>query len=260
MTEIDAQPPQENPLTNILVNVIVPVLALSYLSKDPDLLERLGKTVRPWHLGPAKAMAVALALPIGYGIWFFARHKAANFFSVVGLASVALTGGLTLYLWNDDGTVKAHAAELFGIKEASIPLVLGLAIFLSHWTKTPLLNAFLYSPQIFDIKRIERAVRERDAEPAYARLLFSSTIIFASSFLVSTVLNFFLALFFLGDIDTRAANALEQYNAGVAKLTGWGFAVIGAPVLVLLFLVLWRLVRSLHRITGLDTEEILLPR
>ena len=260
MTEVDAKPPQENPLTNILVNVIVPVLALSYLSKDPDLLEKLGKTVRPWHLGPVVAMVIALAFPICYGIWFFLRHKKANFFSIIGLGSVLLTGGLTLYLWNKDGTIKPHAAELFGIKEASIPLVLGLAIFISHWTRTPLLNAFLYSPQIFDIKRIEKEIEKRDQMPAYARLLFSSTIVFACSFLISTVANFFLALHFLGDIDPKAEDALTQYNAGVAKLTGWGFAVIGVPILVLLIFVLWRLVGGLQKLTGLETDEILLPR
>lgn len=260
MSEVDAPPPQENPLTNILVNVIVPVLVLSYLSKDPALQEQLGKEVRPWHIGPAKAMVLALALPIGYGIWFFVRHRKANFFSFLGLISVLLTGGLTIYLWNQDGSIKPNAAQLFGLKEASIPLVLGCAIFVSHWTKTPLLNAFLYSPQIFDLKRIEKAVTERGAEDSYRRLLFASTTIFSSSFLISTVANFFLALHFLGGIDTNAADALEQYNKGVAKLTGWGFAVIGAPILVLLFFLLWFLLKGLRRITGLTNDEIMLPR
>ncbi|NNC89935.1 MAG: hypothetical protein HKN82_15865 [Akkermansiaceae bacterium] len=260
MTEVDAKPPQENPLTNILVNVIVPVLVLSYLSKDPAIQETLGETVRPWHLGPAKAIIIALALPIGYGVWFFVRHRSANFFSILGFISVLLTGGLTLYLWNKDGSIKPHAAELFGLKEASIPLVLGCAIFASHWTKTPLLNAFLYSPQIFDLKRIEKAVEERNAQDRYRRLLFTSTIIFASSFLVSTVANFFLALHFLGGIDTDAPDALVKYNEGVAKLTGWGFAVIGVPILLLLFFLLWFLLRGLRALTGLDNEEIMLPR
>ncbi len=260
MSEIDAQPPQENPLTNILVNVIIPVLALSYLSKDPVLLEKLGETVRPWHLGPARAMLIALTLPIGYGIWFFVKHRKPNFFSAIGLVSVLLTGGLTLYLWNADGTIKPNAAPLFGIKEASIPLVLGLAIFVSHWTRNPLLNTFLYSPQIFDIKRIEKAVEANDSQEPYRRVLFSCTVIFAASFLISTVLNFFLALHFLGGIDTEASDALTKYNEGIAKLTGWGFAVIGVPVLLLLLFLLWRLVKGLGKITGLETEQILLPR
>lgn len=260
MSEVDAKPPQESPLSNILVNVIIPVLALSYLSKDPILQEKLGETVRPWHIGPAKAMIVGLAFPIIYGIWFFVKHRKANFFSIIGLASVFLTGGLTLYLWNDDGTIKDHAAQLFGIKEASIPLILGLAIIASHWTSSPLLNAFLYNPQIFDIKRIEKEIAAREVHEPYRKILFSSTIIFACSFLISTVLNFFLALHFLGDIDTHATNALTLYNEGIAKLTGWGFAVIGAPIMVLLLFVMMRLIKGLRKLTGLETEELLMPR
>ncbi len=46
------QPTKEHPLANILINVVIPVLILSYLSKDPDLQERLGKVAQPWHIGP----------------------------------------------------------------------------------------------------------------------------------------------------------------------------------------------------------------
>jgi hypothetical protein len=28
----------------------------------------LGKAAKPWHLGPVKAIIIALTLPIGYGV------------------------------------------------------------------------------------------------------------------------------------------------------------------------------------------------
>ena len=98
MSAADPKPPQENPLTNILVNVLVPILALTMMSDDPAILEKLAeqgvdaKEPRPWHLGPVKALMLALALPICYGVWFFLRYRKLNFFSVVGLVSVLLTG------------------------------------------------------------------------------------------------------------------------------------------------------------------------
>ena len=257
-----AAPPtkQENPFANILINVLIPVLALSYLSKDPELQQALGKAVRPWHIGPLKALCVALLFPIAYGIRHFILTRKANFFSALGLVSVLLTGGLTIYLWNEDGTVKENAALLFGLKEASIPLILAAAVLGSHFTPQPLLRTFLYSESVFDIQHIETKVRENNAGPAYRRILMEATLLFATSFLLSSVLNFFLALYFLGGLDHTAENARELYNAQVARLTGWGFAVIGVPILVFLFLTMHRMLKRLQAITGLRQEEILLPR
>jgi hypothetical protein len=253
-------PSQEHPLANILINVLIPVLALSYLSKDPAIQELLGKDVKPWHIGPLKALVVALAFPIGYGIWFFAKTRKMNFFSGLGLFSVLLTGGLTLFLWNKDGTVKEHAAVLFGLKEASIPFVLGIAIIASHWSKTPLLSTFLYSDSIFDVKRIERKVAELGRQADYQKVLFDATVLFSLSFFVSTLLNFGLAMYFLGGLDHAAPDAMSDYNEKVAKVTGWGFLVIGVPIMAFLFFTLKRLLTGLRRITGLGDEELMMPR
>ena len=251
---------QEHPLANILINVLIPVLALSYLSKDPEFQQAIGKAVKPWHIGPVKALVVALAFPIGYGAWHFIRTRKANFFSALGLVSVLLTGGLTIYLWNGDGTVKPHADVLFGLKEASIPFVLGLAVVGSHYTPSPLLRVFLYSDSLFDIPKIESRVEETNSHENYRGILFQATLLFAASFFLSTLMNFGLALYFLGDLDHTAANARELYNERVAKLTGWGFAVIGIPMLVILFFTLRRLVAQLRGLTGLTDEELMLPR
>ena len=251
---------QDHPLANILINVLIPVLALSYLSKDPEFQQAIGKAVRPWHIGPLNALLTALVFPIGYGIWHFVRTRRMNFFSGLGLVSVLLTGGLTLYLWNQDGTVKPNAAILFGLKEASIPLILAAAVIGSHFTPQPLLRTFLYSDSLFDIHKIEATVRRKNADHAYRSILMEATLLFAASFLLSTILNFLLALYFLGGLDHSAPNARELYNKEVARLTGWGFAVIGVPILVFLFLTMHRMIKRLGSVTGLTQEEILLPR
>ncbi|MFN4872761.1 MAG: VC0807 family protein [Akkermansiaceae bacterium] len=250
-----AKPAQENPLANIFINVLIPVLALSYLSKEPGAAE-----AKSWHIGPLYALFVALAFPIGYGLWFFVKTKKMNFFSALGLFSVLLTGGLTLFLWNKDGTVKENAAVLFGLKEASIPFVLGFAVIASHWSKTPLLRSFLYSDSIFDINKIERKVNEIGKQVEYNKVLLSSTILFGMSFFISTFLNFGLAMYFLGDLDHTAADAREIYNEKVAKVTGWGFVVIGLPSMVFLFFTLRKLLGGLRDLTGFKDEELMMPR
>lgn len=260
MAAADKPKNPEHPLANILINVLIPVLALSYLSKDPEFQQAIGKAVRPWHIGPMKALVVALIFPIGYGIWHFAKTRKANFFSALGFLSVLLTGGLTIYLWNKDGTVKPHADVLFGIKEASIPLMLGLAVIGSHYTSSPLLRTFLYTDSIFDIPKIENRVSEIGKQAEYRRVLFQATLLFAASFFLSMILNFGLAVYFLHDLDHAAANAREMFNERIGKVTGYGFLVIGVPILVFLFFTLQRLLKGLGRLTGLKDEEMMLPR
>lgn len=251
---------QEHPLANIFINVLIPVMVLSYLSKDPALQEQLGKEVKPWHIGPLKALVVALLLPLGYGIWHFVKTRKFNFFSGLGLFSVVLTGGLTLYLWNKDGSVKEHAGILFGIKEAAIPLALGLGVLLSQRSATPLLNVFLYNDSLFDIPKIEKAVSQKGDEAGYTRVKKHATLLFAVSFFISSALNFLLAQWFFRGFDRTSAEALQKYNEIIGKLTGWGFAVIGIPLLVFLYFTLQSLLKGLRGVTGLKDDELLLPR
>jgi hypothetical protein len=256
----DKKAPQEHPLANILINVLIPVLVLSFLSKDPAIQDKLNKPVHFWHIGPLYAMIVALVLPLGYGIRHFVITRKPNFFSGLGLASIVLTGGLTLYLWNADGSVKHNAGLLLGLKEASIPLVLGIAILTSAKSKSPLLNVFLYNDNLFDIPKIETKIKELGNLEAYQSLLAQSTRLFSASFFLSSLMNLGLALWFFQKFDHTAIDALETYNALVGKLTGWGFAVIGLPILVFLFLILRRLLKGLNGLTGLTDEELMLPR
>ena len=229
-----------------MVNVLVPVLALTMLSKTEDKF---------WHIGPVWGMLVAVAFPLCYGLYDLATKRKVNFFSVLGLVSVLLTGGLTIYLWEEGDKVADNAAVLFGIKEACIPIVFGFTILLSHWSKTPLVRVFLYTPELFDIPRIEKKVRAAEQQPRYDKLIFQTTLVMSASFFISAVANFFLAQHFLQGADTR-----ELYNEGVGKLTGWGFLVIGLPCLVLWMGAMMRLIKGIKSMTGLDTDSIMVPR
>jgi hypothetical protein len=251
---------QDHPLANILINVVIPVLILSYLSKDPELQVRLGKAVRPWHIGPLKAMILALVLPIGYAVWHFVKTRKGNFFSVLGLVSVLLSGGLTLYLWNANGTVKPNAGMLFGVKEALIPLVLGIAVLASQRSATPLIRVFLYNDTIFDIPKIENRVAEKSVQSEYADVLRGATRLFAASFFLSSAMNLILAQWFFRGFNASAINALEEFNSIIGKVMGWGFAVIGVPILIFLYFTLRRLLNGLGKLTGLEEEELMLPR
>lgn len=78
-----ARPPRENLFANLICTIAVPALVLSKLSA-------------PERLGPALALAVALAFPVGYGVWDFAKRRKFNFVAGIGFASTLLTGGFGL--------------------------------------------------------------------------------------------------------------------------------------------------------------------
>ncbi|MGJ8676445.1 MAG: VC0807 family protein [Akkermansiaceae bacterium] len=238
---------QENPLSNIMWNVLIPVVALGIVGKHGDKI---------WQVGPLWGMIIAVSLPVIYGIHHLIQTRKPNFFSILGVISILLTGGIAYMAYQDNGTVDEQAPLWFALKEAAIPLVFGVTILISHWTKTPLVRVFLYNPELFNIPTIEKKVAEKSAAAAYKKLVFSGTILLASSFFISMVMNYFLAMYFL----VGKTGSQEEFNTGVAKLTGWGFAVIGVPMLLILMATMWRFVSGLRKITGLTNEQILLPR
>jgi hypothetical protein len=238
---------QDHPLSNIMWNVLIPIVALGFLGKNGDKF---------WHVGPLPGMIIAVSLPLVYGIHHLFKTRKTNFFSILGVVSILLTGGIAIMAYKDNGAVDAQAPQWFALKEAAIPFVFGVTILASHWTKIPLIRVFLYNPEFFDIPSIERCIKQKSAERPYNQLIFSGTLLLAGSFFVSMVMNYFLAMYFLrGNTHSQ-----EDFNAGVAKLTGWGFAVIGIPMLIILGVIMWRFVSGLKKITGMQNDEILLPR
>lgn len=236
----------ENPLLNIFVNVLLPIVALSQLSKSGD---------KSWHIGPEYGMAVAVAFPFIYGVVFFFKNKKFNFYSVLGIISVLLTGFITIHVWNEDGSIKENADLLFAIKEAAIPLMLGAAMLYSHRTKNPLIDVFFLNPDIFDINKIEETAKEKNTFNDYLAFRLKLTWMFASSFLLSSLLNFILAMYLLKD-----ANDKESYNLAVGKVMGYGYLVIGIPLMIIMVGCLIYLMKTISRITGLTKEEFMMPK
>ncbi len=240
----------ENSLLDIIVNVIAPVMILSLMSKDE------GKF---WHLGPVVSMSIALILPLGFGIWHFMKHKKLNLFSCVGLFAILLTGLITIYLFYNESS-RQHVDIIFGAKEAIQPLVIGSLFLITHKMSSPLLNTFLYNDGVFDVKRIEKAVQEKNSHAAYRSLLWKCSLIMFGSFCISAVANLALSLYFFKTLSPTIDNWKVEYNEIVGKITGWGFLVIGAPFIFVMAFILYFMLNGLKKITGLQTDEILLVK
>src|SRR5690606_21392684 len=119
-----------------------------------------------------------------YGIWDFVQRKKFNFIAGIGFASTLLTGGFALAkldgLW-------------FAVKEASVPLVIGLMVLLSMKSRRPLIREFIYNDQVIDVPKIDAALDARGVRADFERLLARAGWLVVASFMVSAVLNFVLA-------------------------------------------------------------------
>ncbi|MFO1448677.1 MAG: VC0807 family protein [Opitutaceae bacterium] len=222
-------PKRENLLLNIVFNVVLPSVLLSWLSK-------------PERLGPVWGLIVALAFPLGYGVWDFTQRRQANFVSVIGFLSVLLTGVFALIqvdrFW-------------FAVKEAAIPTVIGLSVLASLKSKNPLVRQLIYNDQVIDVERVQRALVERGSESAFAKQLNQASLLLAASFVISAVLNFGLARYLI-----RSDTGTPEFNTELGKMNFWSWPVIVVPSMAMMMFTLWRLIGSITRLTGLAADEV----
>lgn len=225
-----ARPPRENLFANLICTIAIPALVLSKLSA-------------PERLGPAVALMVALAFPIGYGVWDFIKRRKFNFIAGIGFASTLLTGGF--------GLAKVDGIW-FAVKEASVPLVIGLMVMLSMKSRRPLVREFIYNDQVIDVPKVDAALEARGVRPEFERLLQRAGWLVVASFLVSAALNFLLARWLL-----TAPAGTEAFNGQLAKMQLWSWPVIVLPSMGMMMFALFGLFGGIKRLTGLQMEDIL---
>ena len=223
-------PKQENPLVSIMLNVVIPVVILSYLSKEK-------------YLGPLWGLVVALSLPVGYGIHTLVKEHRTDFVSVIGIISVLLTGVF--------GILKLPP-EYIAIKEAAVPLLIGIAIVVSLWTPCPLIKKILMSDKLFNVELLHAKLREKGNEPKFEKRLVGLTWGLASSFFLSSVLNYVLA-----KIVLKSEPGTEAFTAELGKMTGLSYIVITIPSMAVMITVLIALIKTLTHLTGLKMDDLL---
>lgn len=222
--------PRENLLANLVCTIAVPALILSKLSA-------------PERLGPQLALVIALAFPLGYGVWDFVQRRKFNFVAGIGFASTLLTGGFGLAqldgIW-------------FAVKEASVPLAIGLMVMLSMKSRNPLVREFVYNDQVINVPKVDAALAAHGARPAFERLLARAGWLVVASFLISAALNFVLARWLL-----TAPAGTPEFNAQLGKMQLWSWPVIALPSTAMMMFALFRLFGGIKRLTGLELEDIL---
>lgn len=227
----DAQPQKKTGLLgNLAFNIIIPVLILTNLSSDE-------------YLGPAWSIVAALIFPIGFGIWDLKQTAKINPFSVLGIVSVFLTGGISLL---------ELPAEYIAIKEATIPAIIGIAVLFTQRTSKPLLKVFVLSEQIINWQNLNQSLANSGNSKLFEKKMAISSYIVAGSFFLSAALNYILAKVIL-----VSPPGSSEYTEELGRMTALSYPVIVIPSMLMLMAALWYIFSQIKKLTGEDLENFL---
>lgn len=215
---------------NLIFNIAVPVLVMSYLSSDE-------------YLGPAWSIVVALAFPLAFGFYDLKQTKKVNVFSILGIVSVLLTGGISLL---------KLPAEYIAIKEAAIPGLIGLAVIITQYSKKPLVKALILNDQLVNWPKLNGTLEEKNLTAVFNGKVAVSSYIVASSFFLSSVLNYLLAKWILVSEPGTTA-----YTEELGRMTALSYPVIVIPSMILLIFALMYLFKQISSVTGEPIETFL---
>lgn len=220
------------PWIDLLVSIVIPSVILMKFSGDE-------------HLGSVNALIIGLAFPLGWGLFELLRYGKKNFIALLGIISVALTGGI--------GLLELDAGWL-AIKEAAVPAVIGLAVLVSTRTRYPLVRTLLYNPNVLDVNKIHQTLEERGKVAEFEARLLNASYFFAATFLFSSIMNYVLARWIVtSDAGTQA------FNEELGRMTLVSYPMIAIPSMVMMMLIFWYLWRTISRLTGYKLEQVMAP-
>lgn len=218
------------PLLDLLLGIVIPSVILMKLSGDNDL-------------GATGALIVALAFPVGWGLYELIKFKKFNFIALLGLISVLLTGGIGLLQLD---------THWLAVKEAAIPTLIGLAVLVSTQTRYPLIKTLVYNPKILNVDKISQKLDELGSTLVFEARLLTATYLLCGTFFFSAVMNYILAKW----IVTSPAGSVA-FNEQLGQMTLLSYPMIAIPSMVMMLVIFYYLWRTIHGMTGLTLEEIL---
>ena len=218
------------PMIDLLVSILIPSIILMKFSGSE-------------HLGASGALIIALAFPLGWGVFELFKYRKFNFIALLGLISVLLTGGIGLLELD---------AKWLAVKEASIPGLIGVAVLISTYTPYPLIRTLLYNPRILKIEMIETKLHELGNRQTFERRLQNATYLLSSTFLFSAVMNYILAKWIVNSPSGTAA-----FNEELGQMTLLSYPVIAIPMTLMMVVILYFLWRTIRNLTGFKLEEII---
>lgn len=226
-------PHKPRPMVDLLISILIPSFILMKMS-DAD------------QLGASGALIVALAFPLGWGLFELLKYRKFNFIALLGLISVSLTGGIGLLQLD---------TQWLAIKEAAIPGIIGAAILISTRTRYPLIKTLIYNPKFINVEEIQRILDQQNNRAAFESRLLNATYLLSSTFLFSSVMNYVLARWIVTSPGGSAA-----FNEELGRMTLLSYPVIAIPSMLMMMAIMYYLWRSIHGMTGLPLEKVFITQ
>lgn len=195
------------------------------------------------QLGPTMALIIALAFPIGYGLYELLINGQKNFMALLGVISVLLTGGI--------GLLKIDAQWL-AVKEAAIPLCIGIGVLVANKLGYPLVRKLLFNPNIMNVDKIHNVLDENKTREQFDARLDKANTLLAGTFLFSAVMNYMLA-----KIIVKSESGSSAFNEELGRMTLLSYPVIAIPSMIMMLAIFWFIWRTVNKLTGLSLEEIM---
>jgi len=189
------------------------------------------------------ALIVALAFPIGYGLYELLFNGKRNAMALLGVVSVLLTGGI--------GLLKIDAQWL-AVKEAAIPLCIGIGVLVANKLGYPLIRKLLFNPTVMNIDRIHNELDKNSTREQFESRLDKANTLLAGTFLFSAVMNYFLA-----KVIVKSESGSTAFNEELGRMTLLSYPVIAIPSMIMMLAIFYFIWRTVNRLTGLSLEEIM---
>lgn len=219
------------PLIDLLVSIIIPSIILMKLSGDDKL-------------GATGGLLLALAFPIGWGLYELITHKKRNYIALLGVISVLLTGGI--------GLLKIDAQWL-AVKEAAIPAIIGIGVLIAKKMGYPLIRKLLFNPSIMKVNLIENELETRGHSEAFEKRMDKADYFFAGTFVFSSIMNYVLAKWIV-----TSESGTTAFNEELGRMTLLSYPMIAIPSTIMMLGIFYFLYRSIKLLTGLTLEEIII--
>lgn len=227
---------QQNSFSHILFNILIPIVILNKGHK--------------FGLDAKLSLLLALSFPLFFSIRALMKDKKVDFISLLGLLNVLVSGVFTLMtlegMW-------------FAIKEAAFPLLIGAFVLGSSFTTKPFFQTVFLNPTTFNVDKVEEKLSTEEKKNEFFILMQNLTKWLSVSFLLSSVLNFVLAIYIFTPLSETLTSSEKQevLNEQLSQMHLYSLGVILVPSMLFLGTLIFFAFKKINKITGLTTDELI---